>query len=94
MRWSPRWRWRGCAGAGATLILAAVAGVAIGADGVWRVQGVGVAGLRSPAQPLDFGNSGTGVRLMMGAVATTPITATFTGDASLRRRPIWRTGAP
>jgi 3-phosphoshikimate 1-carboxyvinyltransferase len=60
------------------------------ADGEWRVYGVGVGGLREPDDVLDFGNSGTGVRLMMGAIATTPITALFTGDASLRRRPMRR----
>ena len=59
-------------------------------DGVWRVRGFGVGGFAEPAQVLDHGNSGTGVRLMMGAVATTPITATFTGDASLCRRPMRR----
>ncbi|MFO0001343.1 MAG: 3-phosphoshikimate 1-carboxyvinyltransferase, partial [bacterium] len=65
-----------------------------GPDGVWRVQGVGVAGLRSPAQPLDFGNSGTGVRLAMGLMATTPLTATCVGDASLSRRPMGRVTGP
>lgn len=65
-----------------------------GPDGVWRVQGVGVAGLRSPAQPLDFGNSGTGVRLAMGLMATTPLTATCVGDASLSRRPMGRVTVP
>jgi 3-phosphoshikimate 1-carboxyvinyltransferase len=65
-----------------------------GADGVWRVQGVGVAGLRSPAQPLDFGNSGTGVRLAMGLMATTPLTATCVGDASLSGRPMGRVTIP
>lgn len=59
-------------------------------NGTWHVHGVGVGGFAEPTQPLDHGNSGTGVRLMMGAVATTPITATFTGDASLRRRPMRR----
>ncbi|MCK0197887.1 3-phosphoshikimate 1-carboxyvinyltransferase [Ancylobacter sp. 6x-1] len=59
-------------------------------DGEWRVQGVGVGGLRTPAAALDFGNSGTGARLMMGMVAGNPITATFDGDASLRRRPMRR----
>ena len=59
-------------------------------DGAWRVHGFGVGGFAEPAQVLDHGNSGTGVRLMMGAVATTPITATFTGDASLCRRPMRR----
>jgi len=60
------------------------------AAGVWHVHGFGVGGFAEPAQVLDHGNSGTGVRLMMGAVATTPITATFTGDASLCRRPMRR----
>ncbi|MFG1297247.1 3-phosphoshikimate 1-carboxyvinyltransferase [Xanthobacter variabilis] len=58
--------------------------------GEWIVDGVGNRGLVSPAAPLDFGNSGTGVRLMMGAVAGQDITATFDGDASLRRRPMKR----
>jgi len=65
-----------------------------GADGVWRVQGVGVSGLRSPAGPLDFGNSGTGVRLAMGLMATTPLTATCVGDASLSKRPMGRVTVP
>jgi 3-phosphoshikimate 1-carboxyvinyltransferase len=59
-------------------------------EGAWRVHGVGVAGFREPASVLDFGNSGTGCRLVMGAVAGCPITATFDGDASLRRRPMQR----
>jgi 3-phosphoshikimate 1-carboxyvinyltransferase len=58
--------------------------------GSWRVTGVGVGNWKTPAEPLDFGNSGTGSRLVMGAVATTPIRATFTGDASLRSRPMAR----
>jgi 3-phosphoshikimate 1-carboxyvinyltransferase len=58
--------------------------------GNWRVRGVGVGGFAAPAQKLDFGNSGTGCRLMLGAVAGCPITATFDGDASLRRRPMRR----
>jgi 3-phosphoshikimate 1-carboxyvinyltransferase len=65
-----------------------------GTDGLWRVQGVGVAGLRSPAEPLDFGNSGTGVRLAMGLMATTPLTATCVGDASLSKRPMGRVTVP
>ena len=64
------------------------------ADGSWSVQGVGVGGLREPDQPLDFGNSGTGARLVMGLVAGHPITATFIGDASLSRRPMGRVIAP
>jgi 3-phosphoshikimate 1-carboxyvinyltransferase len=59
-------------------------------QGAWRIQGVGVGGLRAPADALWFGNSGTGCRLVMGAVAGCPITATFDGDASLRRRPMQR----
>jgi 3-phosphoshikimate 1-carboxyvinyltransferase len=58
--------------------------------GAWRVRGVGVSGFREPAAVLNFGNSGTGVRLVMGAVAGCPITATFDGDASLRKRPMQR----
>jgi 3-phosphoshikimate 1-carboxyvinyltransferase len=56
----------------------------------WSVQGVGVAGLARPEAPLDFGNSGTGCRLVMGAVAGCPVTAVFDGDASLRGRPMRR----
>jgi 3-phosphoshikimate 1-carboxyvinyltransferase len=59
-------------------------------EGTWQVDGVGVAGFAAPAAPLDFGNSGTGCRLVMGAVAGCPITATFDGDASLRKRPMRR----
>jgi 3-phosphoshikimate 1-carboxyvinyltransferase len=56
----------------------------------WAVRGVGVAGFAPPQDPLDFGNSGTGCRLVMGAVAGCPITAIFDGDASLRSRPMRR----
>ena len=56
----------------------------------WQVAGVGVAGFAQPASPLDFGNSGTGCRLVMGAVAGCPISAVFDGDASLRSRPMRR----
>src|SRR5438309_1755306 len=59
-------------------------------EGAWRVFGVGVGGLRAPDGVLDFGNSGTGCRLVMGAVGGCPISATFDGDASLRRRPMQR----
>jgi len=62
--------------------------------GLWRVWGTGVGGWAAPAEELDFGNSGTGSRLVMGAMATTPITATFTGDASLRSRPMKRVLEP
>ena len=59
-------------------------------DAAWRILGVGVGGFAEPKAPLDFGNSGTGCRLVMGAVAGCPITATFDGDASLRKRPMRR----
>ncbi len=65
-----------------------------GDDGVWRVQGAGIAGLQSPAEALDFGNSGTGVRLAMGLMATTPLTARCIGDASLSKRPMGRVTVP
>jgi 3-phosphoshikimate 1-carboxyvinyltransferase len=64
------------------------------APGAWSVHGVGVGGFREPADVIDCGNSGTGVRLIMGTMATTPITATFTGDASLRKRPMGRVTDP
>ena len=62
--------------------------------GEWSVQGVGVGGFSEPADVIDCGNSGTGVRLIMGCMATTPMTATFTGDASLRKRPMGRVTDP
>jgi 3-phosphoshikimate 1-carboxyvinyltransferase len=63
-------------------------------DGVWQVHGVGVGGLGEPSDILDLGNSGTGARLLMGLVATHPMTAHFTGDASLRNRPMARIAEP
>jgi len=63
-------------------------------EGEWTVDGVGVGGLAEPEDVLDFGNSGTGARLVLGTVATSPITAIFTGDASLRRRPMGRVTVP
>jgi 3-phosphoshikimate 1-carboxyvinyltransferase len=62
--------------------------------GAWTVQGVGVGNFTEPADVIDCGNSGTGVRLIMGTMATTPITGTFTGDASLRKRPMGRVTDP
>jgi 3-phosphoshikimate 1-carboxyvinyltransferase len=59
-------------------------------EGAWSVHGVGVAGFAEPQAPLDFGNSGTGCRLIMGAAAGCPITTVFDGDASLRKRPMRR----
>ena len=63
-------------------------------DGEWSIRGVGVGGFREPDAVIDCGNAGTGVRLIMGAMATTGITATFTGDASLRSRPMGRVTDP
>lgn len=60
------------------------------ADGTWHVAGVGVGGLLQPQTALEMGNSGTSTRLLMGLVASHPITATFTGDASLSKRPMGR----
>lgn len=59
-------------------------------DGKWLVDGVGVGGLMEPKHALDFGNSGTGSRLIMGVTAGHPITAAFVGDASLSQRPMGR----
>jgi 3-phosphoshikimate 1-carboxyvinyltransferase len=63
-------------------------------EGAWSVHGVGVGGFSEPVDVIDCGNSGTGVRLIMGCMATTPMTATFTGDASLRKRPMGRVTDP
>lgn len=61
-----------------------------GDDAIWRINGVGVGGLLQPQAALEMGNSGTSTRLLMGLVASHPITATFTGDASLSTRPMNR----
>ena len=60
------------------------------APGAWRIRGVGLGALLPPRETLDFGNAGTGCRLMMGVVGGHGITATFDGDASLRKRPMRR----
>ncbi len=65
-----------------------------GGDGIWRVFGVGLGNLKQPASDLDMGNSGTSTRLLMGIVATHKINATFTGDASLVKRPMKRVMTP
>lgn len=62
--------------------------------GEWRVQGVGVGGLRAPDDILYMGNSGTSARLLVGLIGGHPVTATFTGDASLNRRPMARIVEP
>jgi len=63
-------------------------------DGRWSVDGIGVGGLAEPQDLLDLGNSGTAARLLLGVLATHPITAFVTGDASLRRRPMGRVVEP
>ena len=70
-------------------------GATINRDGDdWVVDGVGVGGLLQPEQALDMGNSGTSTRLLMGLVASHGITAAFTGDASLSKRPMGRVVDP
>jgi 3-phosphoshikimate 1-carboxyvinyltransferase len=64
------------------------------APGQWRVTGVGIGGLSEPADVLDMGNSGTAARLLCGILASHPIFAVMTGDASLRRRPMARVTEP
>ncbi|MEQ1651331.1 MAG: 3-phosphoshikimate 1-carboxyvinyltransferase [Hyphomicrobium sp.] len=81
------------------VINTAKAVTALGAPAVksgsrWEVKGRGVGGLRQPEGPLDFGNSGTGTRLMMGVIAGHPMTVTMTGDASLSKRPMRRVLGP
>lgn len=70
------------------------AGVERLGSGAWRIEGVGAKGFSSPASDLDFGNSGTGARLMMGLVGGHAVTARFTGDASLSSRPMERVLKP
>ncbi|WP_239805856.1 3-phosphoshikimate 1-carboxyvinyltransferase [Croceicoccus hydrothermalis] len=65
-----------------------------GDDGIWHVDGVGSGGLLQPETVLEMGNSGTSTRLLMGLVASHGITATFTGDASLSKRPMGRVIEP
>ena len=64
------------------------------AEGTWSIHGVGVGALLQPEAPLEMGNSGTSTRLLMGLVASHPITAQFTGDASLSKRPMGRVTEP
>ncbi len=81
---------------GEDVLATAAAMRAMGADivrdgeGIWHIHGVGVGGLLQPAVVLDMGNSGTSTRLLMGLLASHDLTATFTGDASLSKRPMGR----
>jgi 3-phosphoshikimate 1-carboxyvinyltransferase len=79
----------------ATARALAAMGAGIGREGgAWTVDGVGAGGLLQPGGALDLGNSGTSARLLMGLVASHPVSATFTGDPSLTRRPMERVAAP
>ena len=75
-------------------VVTALGAPAVKAGDVWEVLGRGVGGLTQPERPLDFGNSGTGTRLMMGVIAGHDMTATMIGDASLSRRPMRRVLGP
>ncbi len=59
-------------------------------NSTWKVGGVGVGGLLAPDNIIDMGNTGTGVRLLMGLVASYPFVTSFTGDQSLKSRPMAR----
>jgi len=63
-------------------------------NGTWAIDGVGIGGFAEPNDVINMGNAGTGARLLMGLIATHPISATFTGDASLRSRPMKRVTTP
>jgi 3-phosphoshikimate 1-carboxyvinyltransferase len=63
-------------------------------DGLWHTYGVGIGGLHEPSEVLDMGNSGTSTRLLIGLVGGHPITAFFTGDKSLVKRPMKRVITP
>ncbi|MBN8910786.1 MAG: 3-phosphoshikimate 1-carboxyvinyltransferase, partial [Rhizobiales bacterium] len=64
------------------------------AGDLWEVLGRGTGGLSQPERPLEFGNSGTGTRLMMGLIAPHDISVSMTGDASLSKRPMGRVLGP
>lgn len=64
------------------------------ADGLFRCHGLGLGNLIEPSQVLDMGNSGTSTRLLMGIIASHDIAATFSGDASLNKRPMGRVTGP
>lgn len=65
-----------------------------GEDGIWSVVGRGVGTLAEPNRVIDVGNSGTAARLLMGMAAGHPLTAVFSGDVSLHRRPMGRIITP
>ncbi len=63
-------------------------------DETWLIEGPGLGALKEPTKVLDLGNSGTGIRLLMGVAAGHPLTAIFVGDASLQARPMERVAKP
>ncbi len=77
-----------------TLAAVAALGAEVGTDGASITVHGGRSRLHAPAAPLDLGNSGTGLRLLAGVVATIPGTTTLTGDDSLRSRPMDRVAEP
>ncbi|MDE2515613.1 MAG: 3-phosphoshikimate 1-carboxyvinyltransferase [Rhodospirillales bacterium] len=84
---------------GEDVLRTAAAMRALGAEvaeeaGIWRVAGRGVGGIAEPSDVLDMGNSGTAARLLCGILASHPIFAVMTGDASLRSRPMRRVTEP
>ena len=78
----------------ANAISALGAKVYIKKPGICTIKGVGVGGFKEPDNIIDCGNSGTSARLLLGAVSTNPIKVTFTGDGSLRERPMDRVVVP
>ncbi|MEO7065437.1 MAG: 3-phosphoshikimate 1-carboxyvinyltransferase [Rhodanobacter sp.] len=80
----------------ATAAVLAQLGVSIEQPAVGErvVHGVGLHGLRAPAEPLDCGNAGTGMRLLAGLLAGQAFDSTLTGDASLSKRPMGRVTEP
>lgn len=79
----------------ATLTALRILGVEIAdQDGQLQVEGVGLGGLKAPQSPLDMGNSGTGMRLLAGLLASQPFDSLLTGDESLRQRPMERVAEP
>ena len=78
----------------ASALRAMGAGITRDGEGIWRVRGRGIGGLAEPDRVLDLGNSGTGVRLLLGVAAGLPFTTFFCGDESLSRRPMARVTEP
>lgn len=65
-----------------------------GDAGIWRIEGMGAEPFKTPRGTIYLGNSGTSARLLMGLAGGYPLQATFTGDASLEKRPMGRVIKP